>query len=911
LGSWEGWRKFVLPFHELGVSRSPVGWKKVDAVVLTASGWGNTPNPQAVVYFDDVRLIKMKKAQGPRLSDEEFFAMLDLSWPGLEKVAAAVKKGDYEKARAELLDYYRHREKPRWFFDWRKGPRKMGKPPRKGSDGWDYYATKIAVDWTGWRRIRLSKKDFGPSRKPIGWDWITYLRFNASGWGETPDPNTVLYFDDFRLVGPAGVVKLSDFDHGLGHWQGLELSDEQAHSGKKSGKWGNMVAVTSVSLPDPPVDWTQYEYLEFWAYSPRATGAKLTLVLDSDDLNFAAADAVMAHRWLKLHGKPYDLGPDIQWDIMPFKPDDPARTREWTWCGLNRMGQWVTLLRAYWACGDEAYARECVAQMMDWVKDCPVPLATSGNGSMCWRTIECGIRMGQTWPEVFFRLLPSPSFTPEACCTMVKSMVEHARHLMRWRTGGNWLTMECNGLGHVGILFPEFKEAAEWRNTAFSVLHEELNKQVYPDGAQVELTQGYHHVALHNFLGLYQFAELNEVPAPGDYAARLKKMFLADVYQTEPDWATPAFNDSGRVGIARYMEQAAELFPDEPVFRWAATGGTEGRPPKFTSHLFPYAGWCIMRSGWDRDDRYLCMEAGPFGYGHQHEDKLSFVMYGYGREHITDPGNYMYDASKWRRYVLSTRAHNTIRVDGHDQARRGLRETYVTKKPVEDLTWLSGNKLDFAAGVYDSGYGPGRRVRVTHRRQVVFVKPDYFVVVDRLEGEGTHEIESLFHFNHDEAEVQGTVVRTIDPETSNCLVAAAPVTGLQVRVVKGQTEPEVQGFMPAQKWHASWKNPQAKAPEHNKRQIPTAVLTLKAHLPVTLAYVVMPYPKGQQPQVSCRLLPVESQGTAVEVTLPGGKKQVVLIGTPGQATAAGDLRTTKQVAVFDLSGPKPGLVGEL
>ncbi|MBC7287347.1 MAG: heparinase II/III-family protein [Armatimonadetes bacterium] len=320
----------------------------------------------------------------------------------------------------------------------------------------------------------------------------------------------------------------------------------------------------------------------------------------------------------------------------------------------------------------------------------------------------------------------------------------------------------------------------------------------------------------------------------------------------------------------------------------------------------------VFRSAWnDRDARYLCMEAGPYGYGHQHEDKLSFVMYGYGQEHITDPGNYMYDASEWRRYVLSTRAHNTIRVDGHDQRRNGLRETYVTSKPLEDIKWLASEKLDFGEGVYNNGYGPQRQIDVVHRRQVVFVRPDYWVVVDTLTGEGEHAIESLFHFNHDEAEVQGTVVRTIDPDTSNCLVAAAPVQGLEVKIVKGQTEPEVQGFIPDQPWRPSWKTPDAKPPAHGKREIPTAMFTLRAPLPAKLAYVLMPYPKGQQPEVACRLLPVEGPGTAVEVSLPDGKKQVILIGGEGQPVRSGDMATSRQVALFDVTPAGPRLVTEL
>jgi hypothetical protein len=250
-------------------------------------------------------------------------------------------------------------------------------------------------------------------------------------------------------------------------------------------------------------------------------------------------------------------------------------------------------------------------------------------------------------------------------------------------------------------------------------------------------------------------------------------------------------------------------------------------------------------------------------------------------------------------------------VDGQDQKRAGLWETHVTKEPVPDLEWASSEALDYGAGVYANGYGPEGATAVRHRRQMVFVKPGYFVVVDTLEGEGSHVVESLFHLNHDEAEVEGSATRSVDPGVSNVLMAVAPVDGPQVQIVKGQTEPEVQGFIPSDRWHASWRAPEARAPDHGKREVPTVVCTLQGTLPAKLAYVLMPYPKGQSPLVSCRLLPVEGPGTAIQVLLPGGRQQTVLIGTPGQRVSCGAMSTEQQVAVFDTSASVPRLVCQL
>ena len=50
-------------------------------------------------------------------------------------------------------------------------------------------------------------------------------------------------------------------------------------------------------------------------------------------------------------------------------------------------------------------------------------------------------------------------------------------------------------------------------------IYDELNNQVYPDGVQVELSSGYHHVSLNNFLAVYKVAELNGVALQEEFAA--------------------------------------------------------------------------------------------------------------------------------------------------------------------------------------------------------------------------------------------------------------------------------------------------------------------------------------------------------------------------------------------------------
>ncbi len=673
---FSGWRSFQFAFAEMGESRSPLGWAQIAELSFVASGWENTPHPEAVVIVDDVRLTWTTVGLGPRLGDADFFAALDLELPALAEVKAAAAAGDYAAARHAFVRHLKARPAPAWYFDWRQRPQHAERP--------------------------------------------------------------------------AGV-------------------------------------------------------------------------------NTRDADRIVAHELTSV-GVTHAFGPNIDWSINPTK----LKYNEWTW-QLSRHPFWQTLGRAYWDTGDEIYAREFAAQITDWITDNPVPLNDSGNrGGSRWRTIETGIRMFTSWPECFYRFLSSPSFDDDTVVLVVKSMVEHARHLVAHPTSNNWLAMEMNGLFHVGVLFPEFKESTLWRDTAMQRLYEEMNLQVYPDGAQIELATGYHGVSLGSFLGTLRLAELNHIALPGDYAARLERMYDVYLNLAMPDGLFPALNDSGWGDCRGSLRAGLERFPKRTDYLYVGSSGKEGQMPAFTSVVFPYAGWAVMRSGWGTEDLYLHYDMGPYGAGHQHEDKLSLLVHAYGRRLLTEGGVYAYDSSAWRRYVLSTRAHNTVMVDGQEQHRAGLRETYVTGKALPNR-WVSTPQFDFAEGWYDDGYGAKRDRTVTHRRAVLFIKPDYWLVIDRLTpaDDAPHRYEAIFHFDGENAET-GTaplLARGTDADQPNLAIVALAAAGVTAAIVKGQEQPSVQGWVPARGYEV--------------RPVATPVFTAAGTGERLLPWLLYPLRKGQ------------------------------------------------------------------
>jgi hypothetical protein len=541
-----------------------------------------------------------------------------------------------------------------------------------------------------------------------------------------------------------------------------------------------------------------------WTFDPHGVGK-------DPKRRVAGAEKALQHRFNSI-GIEWHFGETIDWAFNPTTQPGSAwpANHEWTW-QLSRHAMWVDLGRAFYATGDEKYATEFVRELNSWVRDCPVPGKADNKAYSRWRTIEAGIRTGSVWPEVYHLFLASTSFDDEALILMVKSEVEHALYLMRFYSKGNWLTMESNGLYHIGALFPEFSDAKGWREAALGRLYKELSLQVYPDGAQIELAPGYHGVSVQNFLGPVNLVPLTGFEVPNDYTVKMEKMFDYFLFSMQPTRLTPALNDSGAGGVGRWMETGAKLFPQREDFRWVATEGKHGKAPTQTSYQFPYAGQFILRSGWDRNALWLCMDGGPFGFGHQHEDKLGVTMTALGKSLLVEGGVYTYDASEWRRYVLSSRAHNVVLVDGLEQNRRkGPSEAFVVQKPLPHV-WETRESFDHAAAVYDEGWGPKAEHRVRQTRHVFYVKPSLFVIADELEpkDDQPHTYEALFHLDAEDVKVDGLQVVTQSKGSSLALLASGADS---VSIVKGQREPDVQGWLP-----------DASAGYGGVRPIPTAV----------------------------------------------------------------------------------------
>jgi uncharacterized heparinase superfamily protein len=221
---------------------------------------------------------------------------------------------------------------------------------------------------------------------------------------------------------------------------------------------------------------------------------------------------------------------------------------------------------------------------------------------------------------------------------------------------GNHLLENGAALLLAGRCF-EGEAARTWEETGRAVLAAELPEQILADGGHVERSPMYQLRVAWLLLALRN--------AGGDELAPLLDGPLAGLLRAvaelrHPDGGIALLNDSA-LGVypppqalldfaARILGAAAAPAQPAPVFALPATGYFGASGPNGA--------------------RILC-DAAPIGPdyqpGHAHGDLLSFELSLGGRRIVTDSGVHGYQGDPLREWCRSTRAHNTVEIDGQSQ----------------------------------------------------------------------------------------------------------------------------------------------------------------------------------------------------------------------------------------------------
>ncbi len=131
--------------------------------------------------------------------------------------------------------------------------------------------------------------------------------------------------------------------------------------------------------------------------------------------------------------------------------------------------------------------------------------------------------------------------------------------------------------------------------------------------------------------------------------------------------------------------------------------------------------------------------------GHAHADIFSFELSLKGHRVIVDSGTYDYEISPTRQYCRSTKAHNTLEINGHDQCEMWAAFRVARRGRPDNIKWVPGEDGFRLSGRHD-GY-KRLRGRAVHRREFNWNSSGKLTVKDITTASKTQNIISRLHLH--------------------------------------------------------------------------------------------------------------------------------------------------------------------
>lgn len=361
----------------------------------------------------------------------------------------------------------------------------------------------------------------------------------------------------------------------------------------------------------------------------------------------------------------------------------------------------------------------------DWIARHPC-----GPDRVGWQPYPTSLRIS-TWCAYFFGRHRSRTLGDDAFRnTLWRSTCEQAYHLARnveWHLLGNHLLENAVALVLAGSCF-DHASARAWLQKGRALLARELPEQILGDGGHIERSPMYQCRVLHALLAVHDTGEQDLSALVRPHRPMVAEALAA---LTHPDGRIALLNDS-----------AFGVYPDPE--RLVQKAGAAPPPPG--AFALAHSGYYGARTS---DGHYVVCDAGPVGPdyqpGHGHADLLSFELSLRGVRVVVDSGVGTYEAGGLRDYCRSTRAHNTVEIEGHDQVELWGAFRVGRRCRPQDIAWKA---LDgaFELSARHDGYRvlPGRP---THARRFLWQDRGVLEIGDRIDATRPVRSVARLHFH--------------------------------------------------------------------------------------------------------------------------------------------------------------------
>lgn len=299
-------------------------------------------------------------------------------------------------------------------------------------------------------------------------------------------------------------------------------------------------------------------------------------------------------------------------------------------------------------CDDDTWLRI----VRDWIA--ANPAGQRGAWRDSWNSYALSLRL-VVWLQELARR--AGSFPAQNVQAIEASAVTQLRYLvgnLETDLGGNHLIKNIKALLLAAAYF-DGAEPRAWRRLGIEHLQRELARQVLADGVHFELSPSYHCQVFADLIECRQ--ALGEDPLVGTIDVALHKMAQAIADLTHPDGGVAQFNDAG-LSMAYTPSACLDAYRQQ-TGRWISPNSV---------FAYEQAGYFGLRS----DAGYFVADCGRIGPddlpAHGQSDVLSFEWSIAGRRLVVDQGVFEYVDGVKRQMARSAACHNTLSIDGADQA---------------------------------------------------------------------------------------------------------------------------------------------------------------------------------------------------------------------------------------------------
>ncbi|MBP6058259.1 MAG: alginate lyase family protein [Nitrosomonas sp.] len=451
---------------------------------------------------------------------------------------------------------------------------------------------------------------------------------------------------------------------------------------------------------------------------------------------------------------------------ISFLPGNPTGDIQLVW-GRSRLQNLVTLGLISNLTNDSGaqhrITRKMERIMLSWINENPWL-----RGIHYISTMECALRLISICHA--FDMVRNHGVSQQAWQGLVYLVHSHAyfiqRRLCLYAYAGNHTIGECAGLVYAGVLFPELPDSKEWLQTGLQHMEREASIQILQDGGNRE--QSFRYLAMIVDLCGLVTALLKHygksVPNAIEQAWIRGSIYLQAFAIAPDDLPTVGDSDDG--------------YALSPYLRLSWQNNSHARRlPMQRLQVFEVSGYSRVFGGIAHGNMHF--HHGKLGiasgFGHGHADALSICWDWDGKTLLVDPGTHLYDRDPhFRYYFRGTAAHNTVVVDGSDQALQDYQTAFGWIRPYNaELVW---HHEDFdGRTVLLANHNGYASIGIIHWRALIYDPKFGWIVWDRLDGTGEHTLEMHWHIDAQiEMIHQGLIINPASTRWSIRIVGGTP-----------------------------------------------------------------------------------------------------------------------------------------